>query len=103
MVLYGLDNDKSADLANLVSRPSFYWKIEAGLDYDFGYNFERTRLTGQDLAFWLKNHPNEMPECVECIYAFGNTPEEALAKIIRGRLDNEMYLGDLYIGRNKES
>lgn len=95
MVLYGLDNDKPAKVENLVSRPDYYWKIEAGLDADFGYNFERTMLTGNHLKEWQKLHPNEMPVVQECIYAKGNTPEEALAKIVKCRLENEMYLGAL--------
>lgn len=95
MVLYGLDNDKAATEANLISRPNYYWKIAPDLQADFGYNFERTMLTGVELAEWRRLYPNEQPAVQECIYAMGRTPKEALDKIIRCRLENNMYLGEL--------
>lgn len=95
MVLYSLDNDKAAKESNLISRPNYYWKIEAGLQADFGYNFERTMLTSTELEEWKRLYPKEQPAVQECIYAMGNTPKEALDKIIRLRLENGMYLGDL--------
>lgn len=95
MKLYGLDNDKPAKLENLQERPIGYWVIFHKEKADFGYNFDRTILEGQDLIIWQSLNLGLLPEFVECLYAEAKTPEQALDKIVRLRLENQMYLGAL--------
>lgn len=100
MMLLSLDNDKSAlDSDHYVQRDLDYWKIEEGAIVSFGYNFDRPVLTGRDLELWQEKHPLSVPECHECIYAYGDTAEQAMARIVKARLENEMYLGALYYGQ----
>ena len=92
MKLYGLDNDKPAKLENLQERP-----IDIGWSFtkekaDFGYNFDRTILEGQDLIIWQSLNLGLLPEFVECIYAEAKTPEQALDKIVRLRLEKSNVL-----------
>ena len=100
MVLVSLDNDKSAlDTDNYIVRDLDYWQIEPGAIVSFGYNFDRPVLEGRALELWQEKYPMAMPECRECIYAHGINKDQAIARIVKARLENEMYLGDLHVGQ----